>query len=49
MLHEHEVAEIQDDQEAGYARELAGMEIERRTRLSSQDRTREAARRWQRC
>ena len=49
MLHEHELAEIHDDQEAGYARELAVMEIERRAWLSPQDRTREAARRWQRC
>lgn len=49
LLHEHELAEIQGDQEAGYACELAGMEIERRARLSPHDRTREAVRRWQRC
>lgn len=45
MLHQHELEKIHEDVRAGYARTLAGMEIERRSRLSEQEAMREAARR----
>lgn len=48
-LHQHELDEIHEDAGAGYARTLAGMEIERRSRLSEQEAVREAARRWSGC
>lgn len=49
MLHAHELDEIQDDVRAGFARTLAGMEIERRSRLSEQEAMRESVRRWYGC
>ena len=45
LLHDHELVEIRDDREAGYARELADLEIERRAGLSAHDRIRETIRR----
>lgn len=49
MLHRSELDEIMNDVDAGYARTLAGMEIERRSRLSEREAMREAAHRWSGC
>ena len=49
MLHDHELVEIRGDTEAGYARELADMEIGRRARLSAHEKLREMIGRGPAC